>query len=236
MYMKLSIMALIGALTLTACTDGKVAEIIKKAEQGDSQAQLQYARLLKTTGNGVDQDWTKAVEMLSRSAQQRNADAQWELGLMYENADHISKDEAQALDLYRKSADAGSPIGLYLVAHCYQHGIVVEEDRAVSDSLYGKSYEQLMLLAPQEDIYVLNFVGSALFWGDGVAVDRAKAFGYYLTSAQKGNPETQYKIGNCYETGQGTAQDMTQALGWYQRSAAQGYPDAIKALERLQNK
>lgn len=236
MYMKLSIMALIGALTLTACTDGKVAEIIKKAEQGDSQAQLQYARLLKTTGNGVDQDWTKAVEMLSRSAQQGNADAQWELGLMYENADHISKDEAQALDLYRKSADAGSPIGLYLVAHCYQHGIVVEEDRAVSDSLYSKSYEQLMLLAPQEDIYVLNFVGCALFWGDGVAVDRAKAFGYYLTSAQKGNPETQYKIGNCYETGQGTAQDMTHALGWYQRSAAQGYPDAIKALERLQNK
>lgn len=228
----LHIMAIAAIMTLASCT-GKVSDIINKAEQGDPQAQLEYGRLLKTTGNGVDQDWPKAVEMLQRSADNGNADAQWELGLMYEFENHVAKDEAKALELYRQSADAGSPIGMYMVAHCYQHGIVVEEDHAASDSLYGKAFDELMRLAPQEDIYVLNFVGSAYFWGDGVKADREKAFGYYLISAQKGNPETQYKVGNCYETGEGTAKDMEKAKEWYEKSAAQGYPDAIKALKNI---
>lgn len=232
-----NVFAISALLTLGACSGGGgVSDIIKNAEQGDAVAQLDYGRLLKTTGNGVEQDWKKAVDMLQLSSDNGNSDAQWELGLMYEYGNHVSVDQAKALELYRRSADSGSPIGLYLVAHCYQHGIVVEEDHAVSDSLYAKSFDELMKLAPEEDIYVLNFVGSAYYWGDGVKTDREKAFGYYLTSAEKGNPETQCKIGNCYESGQGTAKDMDNALLWYRKSAAQGYPDALKALERLGEK
>lgn len=89
------------------------------------------------------------------------------------------------------------------------------------------------LLTQNCSVYVLNFVGSAYYWGDGVETDRQKAFDYYLISAQKGNPETQYKIGNCYETGQGTEKDIEQALLWYNKSAAQGYPDAMEALARM---
>ena len=93
-------------MALAACS-GNVSEIIKKAEQGDASAQLAYGRLLKTQGNGVDQDWEKAVTMLQRSADQGNHDAQWELGLMYEFANHVEKDEA--LRWYRISADQGYP-------------------------------------------------------------------------------------------------------------------------------
>lgn len=229
---KTFVMSIIGALTLAACTSG-VSELKKRAEGGDASAQLEYGRLLTTTGNGVEQDWPKAVEMLELSSANGNPDAQWELGLLYEHANHVEKNEAKALELYQRSADAGSPIGLYLVAHCYQHGIVVEENRTMSDSLYAKSLEELLKLAPEEDMYVLNFVGSAYFWGDGTAVDREKAFGYYLTSATKGNPETQYKIGNCYEKGQGTEKDLEKAALWYHKSADQGFADAIEALKRL---
>lgn len=227
---KLIIMSISAILTLAACT-GNVSDIAKKAEQGDAAAQLEYGRLLKTIGNGVEQDWTKAVDMLQRSAESGNPDAQWELGLMYEFENHVPKDEAKALSLYRRSADAGSPIGKYMVAHCYQHGIVVAEDHSVSDSLYAEAFHELMALAPQEDIYVLNFLGSAYFWGDGVKVDRKKGFEYYLISAKKGNPETQYKIGHCYEMGEGTEKDLEKAKEWYGKSAAQGYPDAIQALK-----
>ena len=108
-------MTLVGAIALFSCSD-HVSNIIKKAEQGDAIAQLEYGRLLKTTGNGVEQDWQKAVEMLQRSSDNGNSDAQWELGLMYEYANHVVQDQSKALELYRRSADAGSPIGLYLVA------------------------------------------------------------------------------------------------------------------------
>ncbi len=223
---------IITIMTITACKT-EISELIQKAEQGDAAAQLEYGRLLKTTGNGVDQDWGKAISMLQKAAENGNPDAQWEMGLMYEFSDKVQKDEAKALSLYRKSAEGGSAIGLYMVAHCYQHGIAVEEDTTTSDSLYAKAYAELLQLAPEEDIYVLNFLGSAYFWGDGITADREKAFHYYLISAQKGNPETQYKIGNCYETGEGTDKDMNEALQWYHKSAGQGYPDALAALERL---
>lgn len=212
---------------------GRASDLVRKAKHGDPSAQLEYARLLMTTGNGVKQNWDKAVEMLQRASDGGNHDADWELGLLYEHGNHVVKDESRAYALYKSSADAGSPIGLYLVAHCYQHGIAVTEDHAVSDSLYAKSIEGLMQLVPDEDMYVLNFIGSAYFWGDGVKVDRKKAFGYYLISAGKGNPETQYKVGSCYEKGQGTARDMSEAVSWYRKSAAQGYQEAIDALKAI---
>ncbi len=224
--------AVAASMLLAACGDS-VSDLIKRAGRGDAAAQLEYARLLTTTGNGVDQDWNKAVEMLKLSSENGNPDAQWELGLLYEHGNHIAQDSTKAYELYRISADAGSPIGLYLVAHCYQHGIAVEEDHTVSDSLYAESIDALSLLAPQEDKYVLNFIGSAYYWGDGVKRDRKKAFEYYLTSAQKGNPETQCKVADCYARGIGTAKDTTEALNWYRKSAAQGYQAAINALQAL---
>lgn len=225
-------MTITGFLAFTASCSN-ISEIIEKAEHGDATAQLEYARLLKTTGNGVEQSWDKAISMLQFSADNGNADAQWELGLMHEFSDKVERDLTKALELYNKSADGGSPIGLYMVAHCYQHGIAVEEDKGISDSIYTKAFNEFSRLAEDEDIYVLNFLGSAYFWGDGVEVNREKAFHYYMISAKKGNPETQYKIGNCYETGEGTAIDMEKAMIWYKKSASQGYPNAIKALALL---
>ncbi len=232
MKLKTIILAATAILTLASCS-GNVSEIISKAEQGDAAAQLEYARLLKTSGNGVEQDWDKCVSMLQLSAKQGNCDAQWELGCLYEFENHVKKDESKAVELYRQSADAGSPIGMYMLAHCYQHGIAVEEDHHISDSIYAKAVEGLMKLVPDEDIYVLNFIGSAYFWGDGVKTDHKKAFDYYLISAKKGNPETQYKIGNCYETGEGTEKNMEEAMVWYKRSADQGYQDAIQRIADL---
>ncbi len=226
---NLLIIAIASMLSLTAAADN-VSDIIKKAKHGDSAAQLEYARLLTTAGNGVKQDWNKAVKMFQQSAANGNPDAQWELGLLYEYGNHVDKDEQKAFELYSKSADSGSPIGTYLVAHCYQHGISVTEDRSMSDKLYAQSMDGLMALAPQEDKYVLNFIGSAYQWGDGVKADRKKAFEYYLISAHKGNPETQYKVGTFYERGQGVPRDRQAAIEWYGKSAAQGYQQGIDAL------
>ena len=89
-------------------------------------------------------------------------------------------------------------------------------------------YKQLHFFCKEND-----FSGMNCSYLIKVAADRQKAFEYYLISAQKGNPETQYKVGNCYETGQGTKTDVEQALYWYQKAAAQGYPDAIDAIARM---
>ena len=46
----------------------------------------------------------------------------------------------------------------------------------------------------------------------------------------------QYSLGYCYENGWGIVKDMEKALEYYHKAADHGYEDAIKALERLENK
>jgi len=52
------------------------------AEQGDAKAQV-FVAYLYETGQGVNQNYTKAAEWYSRAAQQGNAVARTQLGNMY---------------------------------------------------------------------------------------------------------------------------------------------------------
>lgn len=87
-----------------------------------------------------------------------------------------------------------------------------------------------ILLNQNDEMVLLNFLGSAYYWGDGVPQDRTKAAELYLRSAEMGNPETQYKIASCYEQGIGVQQDINKAMYWYQKAAKQGWPDAVNRL------
>jgi TPR repeat protein len=48
--------------------------------------------------------------------------------------------------------------------------------------------------------------------------------------AEKGDPETQYEMGEAYLKGEGVDQSEREAAKWYSRSAAQGYVDAQVAM------
>lgn len=77
---KLIVIAIAGIMVLltgagTASGRNRVSRTVRLAGHGDPAAQLDYARLLKTTGNGVTQDWDKAVEMLQKASDNGNQDA-----------------------------------------------------------------------------------------------------------------------------------------------------------------
>ena len=52
------------------------------------------------------------------------------------------------------------------------------------------------------------------------------ALNIYLTLAEKGVPEAQFKIGWMYYNGYGVEQDYYKAIEWYRKSAEQGYATA----------
>ena len=167
---------------------------------------------------------------------QLDPDALWQLGLDYENGTNgVIQDSAMAYKSYLQSAEAGNAIGYYLVGHCFQHGIGVEENHELSYENYKKSFDMLTELAKaKDDMIILNFLGSAYYWGDGTERNFEKAAECYLRSAEMGNPETQYKIGKCYEEGTGLEQDMDKALEWYSKSSEQGFTAAIERLQDFQ--
>jgi hypothetical protein len=69
--------------------------------------------------------------------------------------------------------------------------------------------------------------------GTGVSQDYGRALKWYLSAANLGRPEAQYKVGYFYEKGFGVAVNKAEALAWYQKSGALGYPDAKDAMKSL---
>ena len=57
-----------------------------------------------------------------------------------------------------------------------------------------------------------------------------EAFKWYTKSAEQGNAEGQYSLGNCYDFGEGIKQDKGKAVELFTKSAEQGNADAQYAL------
>lgn len=190
---------------------------------------ISVAALLAATAFSCQKQTTpQAVASQPLSVEQTVSDTLWQLGT---TSEFSLNDSVQAYKYYKQSADAGNAIGYYMFGHALQHGIGVEENTELSKETYRKSVAMLNeLLIQREDKILLNFLGSAYYWGDGVEQDRVKAAECYLRSAELGNPETQYKIATMYETGDGVEQDLDKAMLWYQQAAEQGWQAAIDRL------
>ena len=83
----------------------KNAEILyqESAAQGDAAAQYNLGFMYKN-GQGVLQDYARAVEWYTKAADQGKALAQSKLGLMYKKGHGVTKDDRLALKLIRKAA------------------------------------------------------------------------------------------------------------------------------------
>lgn len=61
-------------------------------------------------GEGVKQDYSKAVKWYYNAAEQGHAKAQFMLGLCYEKGDGVAKDYKQSIYWFRKAAKQGDPV------------------------------------------------------------------------------------------------------------------------------
>jgi len=52
--------------------------------------------------------------------------------------------------------------------------------------------------------------------------DFSEAFKLFKTSAEKGHPDAQHRVGMLYEQGRGTEKDLAKALTWYQKAYKKG--------------
>ncbi len=64
----------------------------------------------------------------------------------------------------------------------------------------------------------------------------ASVFRFQKTMAQRGNTESQFKLGLMYETGSGAKQNALTAQSWYKKAAKQNYKPAINRLTYLEIK
>ena len=82
----------------------------QRAEAGDAEEQYNLGFMLISRKVGSEKDFKEAAKWFRKSAEQGDANAQKELGVMYDFGIGIDKDLKEAAKWYRKAADQGHAI------------------------------------------------------------------------------------------------------------------------------
>ncbi|MDR3293678.1 MAG: hypothetical protein LBT20_06215 [Clostridiales bacterium] len=161
---------------------------LKRAQEGDAEAQL-IVGVMNERGEGVPQDFTKAVKWYKKSAKKGNADAQNNLGYAYEVGRGVpQQDYAEAAKWYAKSADQGNANGLYNLGNSYYKGMGVKKDSKKAAELYGKA-------GAQGHSDAQNNLGYLYETGEGVPQNSEQAARWYGYAESQGNVYAADRLG-----------------------------------------
>jgi TPR repeat protein len=181
----------------------------------DSPTPQEMLRLANGFRNS--KEYPEAAKWYAKAAERGNADAQNELGHLYQFGLGVEQDNLKALQWFRKAADQDLPGAQANLGWMYQYGLGVEKDNAQAFQLYQKGAAQGGNAAETR----LAFMYES---GLGVEKDYAQALSWYRKAADQGNPRAETSLGIFYQNGWGVPQDYAQALQWTRKAADQNFP------------
>ncbi len=166
-------------------------------------------------GNGVPQDYSKALVLFQKAATADYARSEANLGLIYNRGEGVPIDHAKAVYWLQRAANRGIPIAEWTIGTFYDSGNGLPHDGAQADAWYQKAADQGYADAQAK-------LGANYLSADGVQQDYTKAFSLLQKASDQGLPGAQYALGMMYENGWGVAQDNDQALSFFKEAASQG--------------
>ena len=219
--------------------------------------------LLYLNGEGVAQDYLRAVELFRQTADRNNQYGWWNLGRCYANGWGVEKSETEAFRAYLHAAELGHSGARNQVGYMLLNGIGTDQDDVQAFSWFQKAAEQGYALgqanvgfcyengrgtdqneaealawylraAEQGDDFSQNNAGVLYLEGRGAAKDERKAVELFRQAAGQDYMYAWYNLGRCYENGWGVPRDPAKALESYQKAAKLGHDTARGEAERLQ--
>jgi TPR repeat protein/S1-C subfamily serine protease len=204
------------------------------AAAGDTRAMLMLGGAYKH-GYGVAKDaeeaarWLqKARDALRQASEKGDSFAMRRLAWMHrQGGDVVSKDEAEALRLFRLAGENGDVIAMEQLAREYSLGAAgLPKDEAEAARWRKRAAET-------GDAAAMMEFANALESGRGVPEDKAEAANWYRRAADKGVPDAMWRLGSLYSSGSGVAQDEAEGAQWYVRAAEFGHGWAMMKLGDL---
>ena len=159
------------------------------------------------------------VEACRTAAEQGNARAQYNLGLMHDNGKGVPQDDGEAVKWYRLAAEQGYAPAQLNLGVMYSKGEGVPQD-------YAEAVKWHRLAAEQGDAPAQLNLGLMYRNGKGVPQDYAEAVKWYRLAAEQEDATAQLNLGVMYSNGEGVPQDDCEAVKWYRLAAEQGYASA----------
>ena len=130
---------------------------------------------------------------------------------------------AEAMQWYRKAADAGDATAMDNLGSMYENGKGTAQDYAEAMQWYRKA-------ADAGNATAMNNLGSMYEDGKGAAQDYAEAMQWYRKAADAGNVTAMVHLGYMYDHGEGVEQNYAEAMKWYHKAAEKGYARAMNIL------
>lgn len=168
-------------------------------------------------------DYANAAVQYRQAAELEVADAQYNLGMMYDNGKGVSQDYKEAAKWYRLAADQGLYLAQYNLGVMYERGEGVPQD-------YKEAAKWYRLAADQGDTNAQNNLGLMYERGEGIPQDYNEATKWWKLAAKQGDDRAQFNLGRMYNYGRGVHQDYKEAIKLYLLSAEQGFVNAQNNL------
>lgn len=216
------LLAAVGAVALSACggaqtpvekhrvtlDDGSIMDV--EANSPDGATEIAKRRIDE---EGLTKTWSPA-ENARRWAEEGNANAQRELGLMYDKGEGVPQDYAEAMKWYRRAADQGDALAQINIGAMFSTGEGVSQNHA-------EAVKWWRLAADQGNADAQTRMGLMYSNGTGVPQNDVEAVRLYRLAADQGDAFAQFSLGFKYANGTGVPQNYVEAYKWLALAAAQ---------------
>lgn len=173
------------------------------------------------------QNYIEALNLFYVVAQEGDAKAQYNVALMYENGQGVTKDLRQAKKWYEKAAKNGNAKAAYNLARLY-HSLDGKQPHAIDMAKYW--YEKAIEGGITE---AYNNLATLYLEGKGVPKDNQKALELLEKAAKANNPQAQFNLGVLYGWGEGIQKDKLKSYENLTKAIKNGVSKAGDYLDRL---
>ena len=164
-------------------------------------------------GTGVEKDYSKAIYLFWRNAQNNYSVAQYYLGMCCYYGLGCVQNTEQAIWWLYQAAEKDVPVAKLELGKIY-YGLKDEDNLA-------KERDYLLPYKPSR-----NRIYTTMSQSECVEEILSEAVDWFRKAAEQGLAEAQFYLGKCYENGEGVEQNLTAATKWYRNAAEQGNADA----------
>ncbi|CAG8632458.1 14229_t:CDS:1 [Ambispora leptoticha] len=210
------------------------------ADNGDVVAQTRLS-VYYFNGIGVESDFKVSFRWALKASEKNFPPAQHLLASIYKSG--VGCDEVnfpKAIELLKRSADAGYSSAQFDLAECYKRGSGIVADSKVAYSWYAKAAENghakaafccgicckrsfgterdldkaiywFMIASKLGDVRSMNCLAKLIFLHTS---NKRLAIHWFRKSAELGSLNSQWQLSKCYQYGIGIQQDIHQSLFW----------------------
>ncbi len=173
------------------------------------------------------------LDALHQLAEAQNPAAQGVLGLWSRIGYKAPQDLKQAVHWASAAANAGDPIGQFVMASLQASGEGVVRNKDTASGLAARAVPLLMPLAAQGRMAAVACVAEAYERGLGVPQDSQRAFGLVEKRAAGDDAPAQFRLGWMYANGDGVIVDWQRAGALFQAAANRGHAGALLNLAMM---